>query len=231
MEIDNQIDNRPIHLYFDRHFSEILCNEEFSEILNTLPRKIIFCHSWTQLADLLKHKPLSVAFNENELLYGSAVEIVNMVNTLSKLSNIDYVIPITVVITKQFTSHKIKEIQKSGVYGILPFHKSFPIEETIKGLHAQFNNIPYWPKHIIEQLPGNKTKTKVISGKVILTPRQKQIYELLIERGSSNKIIAKTLTISESTVKLHMGHILRKFGAKNRTQLVAFRKNKDYEEV
>lgn len=57
------------------------------------------------------------------------------------------------------------------------------------------------------------------------TPREKHILELLIQRGLSNKQIARHLHITESTVKLHMGSLLKKFGARNRTQLVIFATN------
>jgi DNA-binding NarL/FixJ family response regulator len=45
---------------------------------------------------------------------------------------------------------------------------------------------------------------------------------MVVDRGLSNKNIARTLTISESTVKLHMGHIFKKYGVKSRTQLAVF---------
>ncbi len=79
-------------------------------------------------------------------------------------------------------------------------------------------------KKIKQLLKNKKQKNNEIS--IYLTPRQKQIFELVTTRGSSNKVIAKTLNITESTVKLHMGAILKKFNAKNRTQLVAFSKEK-----
>ena len=58
--------------------------------------------------------------------------------------------------------------------------------------------------------------------KIILTPRQRQILEIVATRGISNKSIARMLHISESTVKLHMSGILKKFGLRNRTQLALF---------
>ena len=58
--------------------------------------------------------------------------------------------------------------------------------------------------------------------KIMLTPRQEQILQLIRSRGASNKIIAKTLGISESTVKLHIAGIFKKYGVRNRTQLAVF---------
>jgi DNA-binding NarL/FixJ family response regulator len=51
----------------------------------------------------------------------------------------------------------------------------------------------------------------------ILTPREIDILRLLGE-GKQNKIIAYELDICESTVKVHIRHIMGKVGAINRTQ-------------
>ena len=58
--------------------------------------------------------------------------------------------------------------------------------------------------------------------KIKLTPRETEVLNLLMTRGCSNKVIAKLMDLSESTIKLHMGNILHKYGARNRTQLVVF---------
>jgi NarL family two-component system response regulator LiaR len=51
-----------------------------------------------------------------------------------------------------------------------------------------------------------------------LTEREVEVVRL-IAQGRSNKEIAKTLWISEKTVKAHVSHILTKLGLKDRTQL------------
>jgi DNA-binding NarL/FixJ family response regulator len=50
-----------------------------------------------------------------------------------------------------------------------------------------------------------------------LTPRQAAVLECLCH-GDSNKLIARRLSVSETTVKLHVRQIMRKLGAANRTQ-------------
>ena len=59
-----------------------------------------------------------------------------------------------------------------------------------------------------------------IENSVDLTDRQSQVARLVCHRGLSNKAVANILNISESTVKIHMSAILKKYGVKNRTQLV-----------
>lgn len=83
------------------------------------------------------------------------------------------------------------------------------------------------PKIVQEILKKEKKKPIKKEPEVSLTPRQTQILHLLSHRGASNKVIAKMLNISESTVKLHMSAILKKFGVRNRTQLAVFHKNQE----
>jgi DNA-binding CsgD family transcriptional regulator len=51
-----------------------------------------------------------------------------------------------------------------------------------------------------------------------LTPREREILDL-IRQGLSNRQIAKALWISESTVKVHVHHVLEKMNARSRTEL------------
>jgi DNA-binding NarL/FixJ family response regulator len=52
-----------------------------------------------------------------------------------------------------------------------------------------------------------------------LTPRENEVLSRL-RRGQPNKIIAYELTLTESTVKVHIRNIMRKMGATNRTEAV-----------
>jgi two-component system nitrate/nitrite response regulator NarL len=54
-----------------------------------------------------------------------------------------------------------------------------------------------------------------------LTDRQSQVVELL-EVGLSNKEIARRLSISEGTVKLHLHAIYQRLGISTRAKLIAF---------
>nr|WP_229680770.1 two-component system response regulator NarL [Marinobacterium zhoushanense] len=54
-----------------------------------------------------------------------------------------------------------------------------------------------------------------------LTPREKQIIKL-IAGGMSNKIIARKLSITEGTVKVHVKHLLKKLGLKSRVEVAVW---------
>lgn len=55
----------------------------------------------------------------------------------------------------------------------------------------------------------------------LLSPREREILSL-IAQGDSNKRIARALDIAETTVKIHVQHILRKLGLSSRVQAAVF---------
>jgi DNA-binding CsgD family transcriptional regulator len=59
-------------------------------------------------------------------------------------------------------------------------------------------------------------------GRLPLSPRETEIVQL-VAQGCCNSDIAQKLSISECTVKIHLGHIFRKLGVCNREALAAFR--------
>ncbi|GAB1384319.1 response regulator [Burkholderiales bacterium] len=54
-----------------------------------------------------------------------------------------------------------------------------------------------------------------------LSPREQEVLRE-IARGASNKEIARTLDIAETTVKIHVQHILRKLGLSSRVQAAVY---------
>jgi DNA-binding NarL/FixJ family response regulator len=95
------------------------------------------------------------------------------------------------------------------------------VGESLAAILADNKTLPLFVQNILSRRRP-KTKTK---SAITLTPRQRQIFNLVASRGASNKIIAKILNISESTVKLHMGALLKKYQVRNRTQLAVFAKD------
>lgn len=55
----------------------------------------------------------------------------------------------------------------------------------------------------------------------LLSPREREIL-VLIARGDSNKHIARALDIAETTVKIHVQHILRKLSLTNRVHVAVY---------
>ncbi len=60
----------------------------------------------------------------------------------------------------------------------------------------------------------------------ILSPREREVLELLAQ-GYRNRDIAAAFVISESTVKVHVRHVLEKLGVRTRTEAVARYKSEE----
>ena len=54
---------------------------------------------------------------------------------------------------------------------------------------------------------------------IILTPREKEIFNLLIENNTTKEISNK-LNISEKTVRNHISNVMQKLGGKGRAAAV-----------
>ena len=50
----------------------------------------------------------------------------------------------------------------------------------------------------------------------LLSPRQREIFNLVVV-GQSNKEIARTLGLSEFTIKIHITKLFKKLGVRNRS--------------
>ena len=63
-----------------------------------------------------------------------------------------------------------------------------------------------------------------------LTRRERDVLGLL-SAGKTNREIAQTLFLSESTVKVHVRHVLRKIGARTRTEAAIYALTRQQPEV
>ena len=166
---------------------------------------------------------------ENLELNGS--DIIDVVNSLSTIINctVCRINPgkpqrrnalIAIAVSTSTDVVIVKQALHSNVIGVYPKGSNFTTTEKTRALETLLNGECYIPKQINDIL---KPKSLIKKSNVIeLTNRQGQILGLIKERGSSNKMIARTLNISESTVKLHLSLIFKKYGVKNRTQLAVF---------
>lgn len=211
--------NKPLHVYFRTDWKNYFANFDKNWASDQV-WKPKFCSTWDELSDVLKEEPHQLVFHISMVTNAGVTihEFISMIETLIKLVCPNKKIPIAVAIDLTTSIAVIKELQKSNLHGIIPSALDFGINESLKGTDALYNRIPYWPKHILDQLPG--AVKKVVKNTIELTPRQSQIEALISERGLSNKKIAQSLNITESTVKIHVSAILKAYGVRTRTQLV-----------
>lgn len=115
----------------------------------------------------------------------------------------------------------VRESFKLGVSGYLP--KSSGAEVTRHALQLVRGGGVYVPSEALgESVDASAAKSQPMpesDSMATLTPRQRSVLSLL-DRGMSNKGIARELGISEITVKAHVSAILRKLGVDNRVQAV-----------
>lgn len=84
-------------------------------------------------------------------------------------------------------------------------------------LAAILNKQHHVPDPIAQKLHGHKAPAASVHK---FTPREQQIWELIVKQGASNKQIAHRLHISEAGVKQHVSRMLKKHTLRSRTQLV-----------
>ena len=183
--------------------------EEFTSLKSTLAK------NWNELVNSLHSNPKCIVFHIDmiESKKTSVSEFLNMLETFIRFNDPDAKPHIAVVINHDTNASVIKELQRNKILGIIPSWDKEELKDAIKAVLA---GRLHWPKHIINKLPGQVEKT---SKEIHLTDRQYQVYDLIANRGLSNKQIAKILKISESTVKIHVSAILKNLCVRNRTQL------------
>ena len=211
---------KPIHVLFrnepNRNLHPMI-HGAVSSIQN-LGFKVLCCTGWDELTEALREYPHQLVAHVDMISHNGVTinEFLSMIETLVKLT-VDKHIPLAIVIEKDTPLSVVKELQKTNVIGIIPSGYSFGLDEGMRGIEALTNRIPYWPKHILQQLPG--AKKTVTKNTITLTTRQAQIVDLIAGRALSNKKIANVLNITESTVKIHVSAILKAYGVRTRTQL------------
>lgn len=211
----------PLHIYF---------RDDMNEYLNSMPSlktdvkqdlniRVQLCKSWSELSSALHEQPKNITFHINMVRRhgGTISEFMMMLETMIKYANLHIKPNISVGIEADTHLSTIKELQKHKILGIAPSAKTLGIENTRAAIIALLNDEPHWPKDIIAKLPGNEYKTKNKNN--ALTGRQQEVFNLIANRGLSNKQIARVLNISESTVKIHVSAVMKNLCVRNRTQL------------
>lgn len=104
---------------------------------------------------------------------------------------------------------------------------------TVRGMKAgavDFLTKPFRDQEMLDAVSGaieldrrrreSERKRNEISQRFdALTPREKQIFEM-VSAGSMNKNVAADLGLSEITVKIHRGRVMKKMGARSLADLV-----------
>ncbi len=115
-----------------------------------------------------------------------------------------------VVLTTYAGDVQVLRALKAGARGyLLKGDVHTDLLETIRAVHAGHKRIP----------PEVATELAMHTAEDQLTARELEILKL-IAKGNANKEIAAQLAVAEDTVKKHVGNILEKLGANDRTHAV-----------
>jgi two-component system, NarL family, nitrate/nitrite response regulator NarL len=94
-------------------------------------------------------------------------------------------------------------------------------EMTTKLVAAFRGVVPAQPSPDAQDSTATGNPSARSDGLEMLSTREREILTL-IARGAANKVIARELDIAETTVKIHVQHILRKLNLSSRVQAAVY---------
>ncbi len=119
------------------------------------------------------------------------------------------------VLTTNQSTHVIEHMLRLGVKGIMS--KSVECQEFLDGIRAIAAGRHWLEGKLAQQVALRRTHER--SGLDVLSTREFEVF-CLVSRGLSNQEIAEKLSISEKTVAVHKGNIMKKLAIKNVARLV-----------
>ena len=154
---------------------------------------------------------------------------VGRLSELQALGNACSPTPVAVLVD-DISPEAIQRFFNYGVAGVIP-HSTRP-HLIVRALEIVLLGGHYIPPIALSLLPStamarHDAHFQTLAGSLprrppsgLLSPRQAQIMRF-VHMGSTNKMIARTLGISEGTVKIHLASIFQQLGAANRAAAVA----------
>jgi DNA-binding NarL/FixJ family response regulator len=127
-------------------------------------------------------------------------------------------VPIVVIVEPDGVRPAAELVVRLRLQGYIPTASSMEVAAAVLRLIAAGGTyIPDIQGERAPPMPTGRILTDPVATRTArLTPRERAVLELL-ERGMSNKIIAYRLSLSQSTVKVHVHNILSKLKVSNRT--------------
>jgi LuxR family maltose regulon positive regulatory protein len=126
-------------------------------------------------------------------------------------------------IDRELLSKALEVAEQTGnLDGFVCAYRAFPeLLSPIRSLpqinHGLFLSIVRSLDSGLAETLGLKPPAKETHEGEPLTPREHEVLDL-VRQGLTNREIARTLWIAESTVKVHVHHVLEKLGARSRTE-------------
>jgi DNA-binding NarL/FixJ family response regulator len=134
---------------------------------------------------------------------------------LDIISDLAGVVP-TIVLSSRHNFEVMRAVIGCGAKGYIPTTMGFEIAvEAVRFVLAGGTYVP--AECLLSGIPFALTPSRPVASGVI-TSREIAVVRA-IQQGKPNKIIAYELNMCESTVKVHVRHVMKKLRAKNRTDV------------
>ena len=158
--------------------------------------------------------------------HSASVGTAEVVGEIAMIAEVAPGVPFVVMSDLEDAAEALLAI-RSGARGYLP--ASLPLSQVIAAIRFVAEGGTYIPTCILtaSSVPPRPSPTMQVDGNgnpIAFSPRQREVLERL-RQGKQNKLIAYELGMCESTVKVHIRHIMRKLNARNRTQVVLLTNN------
>jgi two-component system, NarL family, nitrate/nitrite response regulator NarL len=131
-----------------------------------------------------------------------------------------------VVLASDLTVDALRDAMNAGADGFLMNDVS--PEALLQSLELVMLGEKVFPTNLAAMLLDlSNAPSPLNSVRGVMTPREHEILQALVT-GSSNKMIANRLGITEATVKIHLKTLLRKIDVNNRTQAAIWAVNNGF---
>lgn len=178
--------------------------------------RIFECDSFKKTVQIAeKTERLSLAILAHRMHGANGIEDVRSFR--SRFPNVSLV-----VLSGCYDIKDILDVFDCGAAGFVSMQAS--LDSIINALRLVLSGEHYFPSEVLYSLRNTvgippQGRHHIPYKPSNLTTRETDVLKQLLQ-GHSNKVIARNLGVQEVTVKLHVGNLLRKLGATNRTQAV-----------
>lgn len=128
-----------------------------------------------------------------------------------------------IILTVSEEGDELAQALRTGARGYLV--KNIDAEALVAGIRLAVEGAPVidpgMTAKLVEQFRSASPAPGGDAQRSRLTAREMQVTQLLA-RGASNKVIARELDVSESTVKIHVQNVLKKLNLNSRVQIAVY---------
>ncbi|GLU35333.1 response regulator transcription factor [Trinickia caryophylli] len=207
--------------------SEAERRDGLKALLRQINRQARFCEArdWLQSARALRRMPADLLVVD----WSDAMRIADLRSLVGEQPSLRIA-----AVVDDASPGCVRPLMDEGVHGVIPRTTNpklivrllelvlagghyAPHRAFLHDGHASYEP-PQAPLAPVRELSGSPARRMRFCP--ALSPRQEQIMRC-VHMGSTNKMIARTLGISEGTVKIHLASIFQQLGAPNRAAAVA----------